>query len=378
MGWIEKYMQYTANQQAPDQFHFWCAVSALAAVLGRRVWMHRGYYSLFPNHYIILIGISALCTKSTAIRLSAALVEYTGIDVIKEKLTQAYFYKHLASSGKNKEESFVYICASELKTIINAEAYASGLISTMTELYDCPNREGGSRTKTAGVDVIHNPCINIIGAATPNFMSSNFPGDAFEDGFPSRVIFVVGKQPRFREAWPEPAEHEVKLKEELVKQLVDLTQIRGQFKVTPEARELFDVYYTEMKEPEDVRMMGFFGRKGDHILKLAMILSLSEGMSLTVDAPHIEDAIGHIEDAEKEMPSVFAGVTFSKSAKHIDRVQLQLKKIGGWVRHSDLLKKNSCYLNKTEFKEVVDTLKDSGVMEEMVDKGKVYYRVIDE
>src|SRR3990167_8538490 len=306
MGWIEKYMQYTANQQAPDQFHFWCAVSALAAVLGRRVWMHRGYYSLFPNHYIILIGISALCTKSTAIRLSAALVEYTGIDVI------------------------------------------------------------------------HNRCINIIGAATPNFMSSNFPGDAFEDGFPSRVIFVVGKQPRFREAWPEPAEHEVKLKEELVKQLVDLTQIRGQFKVTPEARELFDVYYTEMKEPEDVRMMGFFGRKGDHILKLAMILSLSEGMSLTVDAPHIEDAIGHIEDAEKEMPSVFAGVTFSKSAKHIDRVQLQLKKIGGWVRHSDLLKKNSCYLNKTEFKEVVDTLKDSGVMEEMVDKGKVYYRVIDE
>ncbi len=324
--------------------------------------MNRGYYTLFPNMYVILVAESALCRKSTATRLSAELLEYTGVDIIREKLTVAYLYKHLGDASKGKEgDAAILIYAPELSVFLGKEAHSSGLIAAITSLYDCPN-QAEYRTKSAGSDIIHNPVINILGATTLDWMSTNLPGESVEGGFTGRVIFVVEEEPRHKIAWPDITSLEIEKKDKLIQDLILIYGLKGQYKVTPEARELFHVWYNESKEPEDPRLRGFFGRKGDHILKLSMILSAATRDDLLLDAIHVDMAIQAIEYVQQKMPIAFRGVAFSKTAKDVERLTYQLKKMGGTALHSKLLKKNSCYLNAKEFAEVMRTLEESGVL----------------
>lgn len=65
-AFFDLYKQYTQGQESPESFHFWTAVGLVASVAGRSIWTDRGYYNLYPNHYIILVSKSALARKSTA------------------------------------------------------------------------------------------------------------------------------------------------------------------------------------------------------------------------------------------------------------------------------------------------------------------------
>ena len=358
-NFMEGYLEYTSKQESPEQFHVWSAISIIASALGRSCWMNRGYYTLFPNMYVVLVAESALCRKSTSTKLAMQLLRYTGKDIINEKLTMAYLYKHLAKASKGTgTDAALVIYAPELGVFLGSDAHATGLVAAITSLYDCPEI-AEYLTKNSGQDVIHNPVINILGATTLDWMSTNLPGESVEGGFTSRVIFVVEDAPRHRIAWPKVTSVETDLKSKLIEDLLQINALKGQFKVTDEAMEMFNTWYIECKEPDDPRLRGFFGRKGDHILKAAMIMSVATRDDLLLDAIHIDLAIQAIEKVEKKMPIAFRGVAFSKSAKNVDRILSQIEKAGGKVEHAKLLKKNSCYLNGKEFAEVIQTLIDS-------------------
>ena len=66
-NWIYKYLKYTDQMESPSSFHIWSALAALSCTLQRKVWINRGFYTLYPNQYIILVAESAFCRKSTAI-----------------------------------------------------------------------------------------------------------------------------------------------------------------------------------------------------------------------------------------------------------------------------------------------------------------------
>lgn len=373
-NFIEGYLEYTSKQESPTQFHTWSAISIMASALSRSCWMHRGYYTLFPNFYIVLVAESALCRKSTATRLGMQLLRYTGKDIINEKLTVAYLYKHLGAASKGSgTDAAVVIYAPELSVFLGQDAHSSGLIAAITSLYDCPEIVE-YRTKSSGVDVIHNPVVNILGATTLDWMSTNLPGESVEGGFTSRVIFVVEDAPRHRTAWPNVTSTEMDLKTKLIEDLLQINALSGQFNVTPEAMEIFNQWYVESKEPEDPRLRGFFGRKGDHILKTSMIMSIATRDDLLLDATHVDLAIQAIEQVEKKMPTAFRGVAFSKTAKNVDRILHQIEKAGGIMGRAKLLKKNSCYLNSKEFQDVINTLIESEQIVQVSDaKNKLCY-----
>ena len=73
------------------------------------------------------------------------------------------------------------------------------------------------------------------------------------------------------------------------------------------------------------------------------------------------------------MHFAFRGTAFSKSSKDIDRILGYLMREQGKgnlpVKHSLLLKRNSHYLNATEFKEVINTLVEQGDVEVITIKG---------
>jgi hypothetical protein len=63
-NWIYKYLKYTDQMESPSSFHIWSALAALSCTLQRKVWINRGFYTLYPNQYIILVAESAFWSRA--------------------------------------------------------------------------------------------------------------------------------------------------------------------------------------------------------------------------------------------------------------------------------------------------------------------------
>lgn len=375
---LQAYLNYTKKQESPEDYHRWTAIGIVSSALARKCWLHRGYYTLFPNTYIVLVGESAWCRKTTAAEIGLKILANTNkVDILYEKITNAYLCRHLANAGVKSPlgDSSITIYAPELSNCLGKDAYNSGLISNLTSAYTCPDTLE-NRTKTAGIDVIRNVCINFLGATTMEWMSQNLPGDAVEGGFTGRVVFIVKDESRHREAWPALTPEEMTMRDYLVHDLSKIACLNGEFKFTDKAKEIYKYWYDHAVEPEDMRLRPYFGRKGDHVLKISMIMSVFKSDDLIVTDTHVEEALSSLHHIEEMMPHAFRGVAFSKSSKDTDRVLRQLEKMGGTAAHSLLLKKNYHYVNGTEFEEVIKTLMASDVIEAYMDGKKTYYKII--
>lgn len=381
-SWIYKYLKYTDTQESPTQFHVWSALLTIGSVMGRRCWIYRGYYLLYPNQYIIIAAESARCRKSTSsdIAIDDILTTADCVDIIREKMTTEFLCKELAQERPNNE---VLIYAPELATFLGANAFHSGLIPLLTSVYGCPSIRD-YKTKESGIFAMKNICINMLACTTLDWMSNNMPGDTIEGGFTGRVIFVVGEEPRLRNAWPYLTEEQKAIKVDLVAEIHNIRKLYGEFNITDEARETYKRWYDRTKEPADIRLRPYEGRKGEHVLKNAMILSASEftpgkECEYLVRGRHIRTALAILEIAEKLMPLAFRGAAFSKNSKDIDRILRQMEKLGGtekWIQHSILLKRNAHYLNKKEFKEVIDFLHEMKFIEVLIKGRGVQYRLL--
>src|SRR3990167_6116197 len=73
-NWLASYLEYTSEQESPTEFHLWTSMAILSATLGRHVWIDRGYYTTFPNLFIILVAGSAKCRKSVSTHMGLDLL----------------------------------------------------------------------------------------------------------------------------------------------------------------------------------------------------------------------------------------------------------------------------------------------------------------
>src|ERR1700677_2740138 len=119
---IQSYLSYTKNHEASPKIHLWSFLSILAACLQRRVWMPRGYYTLYPNLYVFIIGKSGLVKKSTSTAIAVNMYrEIEGAPLMSERLTAGSLIRQMKDAGSFFEhnnqvikQSPVFAYASEL------------------------------------------------------------------------------------------------------------------------------------------------------------------------------------------------------------------------------------------------------------------------
>ena len=378
-NWIYKYLKYTDQMESPSSFHIWSSLAALSCTLQRKVWINRGFYTLYPNQYIILVAESAFCRKSTAVGVAINdLVQTAQVATInKDKMTAEKLCVELSRGEKeHKLDNAITIFVPELATFLGASAFHSGIIPLLTSFYECPS-SADYKTKASGEFHMSNVCINLVGATTLDWMSTNLPGDTVEGGFTGRGVFVVAEEPRLSNPWPELSLAEIALRTELVGDLIRINNLNGAFKITTGAKNEYSKWYNHRTEGTDLRLRGYYGRKGDHVLKIATCVSAGDpgvcNGNLKIEASHIRIALRLLSKAERLMHLAFRGTAFSKSSKDIDRIlgylMREQSKGNLPVKHSLLLKRNSLYLNATEFKEVIDTLVQQGDVEVVTIKG---------
>jgi len=374
-NWLYQYLGFTNSLESPSSFHVWTGLSTISSVLNRRVWMPRDTgYNLYPNQYIIVVAESAYCRKSTAIEKArdSFFVDEHLINIIQDSMTPQMLTKELCKE-QMINPNFVLIFVTELATFFGADSFKTGIIPLLTSLYTCPSLYV-VKTKTAGNDIIKQPCINLLGATTLDWMATNLPADAIEGGFTGRVMFIVGDRPRLTNPFGEAPAEEKSLRPFLFNDLsTRMRGFQGGFKWTEEGRELFKNWYTKRMEEDDTRLRGYAGRKQDHVLKIAMCLSSGDfhrvsKEDLKIEEWHISTALTILKKAEVLMPKAFRGGLYSKQSKHFDRVIDIMKRARRRGKNYPLpyhkmLQSISRYVNTKELKEILGTLIEQRTIE---------------
>lgn len=339
----------------------------IAAALGRKCYIKRGYYTLYPNIFCILVAGAAECRKSTAIEMGIGLLEDINVvlkdlpniaifdgKITPEKFSRDVTDRNVTINGQIYSPT-ILVYADELSVFLTKQAYGEPLIHILTRIFSCPDR-WSYKTKGRGTDEWYKvyPCI--IAAATPRTIANSIP-DAVHEGLGSRVLWVF--QPSTDRIIPFPEPEDVTLLARLKAELCEIALMRGEFTLSMQAKEWLGDWYRSHREkpPPEQMLEGMHGRKFDHLLRTSMWLAASFH-TMEIDVNHCEAAAMALDNLETLAPGVFTHMGAGELTAHIDKTRTYLKRFKRMDR-SELMRR--CYpVTAPEFKIIVDTLAAAG------------------
>ena len=56
MNLLADYLEFQSGNEVNENYHIWSAISALSALVSRRIWVNQGYFKIFGNLYVVLLG----------------------------------------------------------------------------------------------------------------------------------------------------------------------------------------------------------------------------------------------------------------------------------------------------------------------------------
>ena len=395
-SFLSNYLLFTEHQESPEEFHLWTAVTIIGAATQRKVFYDQLYYKLYPNLYTGLISKSAISRKSSAMDIGMGIYEATFEDalvqtsVLKGKITPSAVIEEMAPSKKNALVSGqMFIQSDELSILLASDVRQAGIVELLTSLYTCPATYD-YKTKTAGKYKITDAFVNILAGTVPSYMHSAV-GSAKEEGFIGRFDFTIqeGRKiatPRIKEVVNK--DDNFLIKEVLIKQLQAMAFKEGAYEFTSEAGRRYDFWYehipTEAEKYKSATTLatGFVGRKGDHGIKLAIILALArdpmaEG-ELIIDLATMDAAIALVESADLSLRKIFDRMPGEDALKYLPEIEdffMKKKRVSKTVLNSHWFRK----IDPDNMSKVLWSLQEARVIFKR-EKGRVlyYYYVAEE
>jgi len=346
---ITSHLEYSAQAESPTSYHLWSAMSVLAAAVRRQVWVDMGFFRLYPNLYIVLVGPPA-ARKGTAMEIAMKLIsDVSEVNVSADSITREALIRTIAESetttatanGGVYVHSSVTIFSKELSVFLGTGNH--DLLSLLTDLFDSGDR-WEYKTKNKGIDTIHNLWVNLLAASTPSWLVNSVSGgtgqrsmSAISGGFTSRVIFVVEDGVRHHNAHPVLTPQESRLKGYLKSDLELISQTYGEFKMPFTTREFYKSWYetrydTSIKDP---RFEGYAARKHVHLIKIAMLCAISAGRTDKIELTDMQRALKMLDDLEYKMAEAFGAAGRSDMTEDIDLI-LNTVKIMNEIKSADL------------------------------------------
>jgi Protein of unknown function (DUF3987) len=376
-NWIQAYMAYTAEQESPDEYHTWVALSTIAGAIRRRAYFDMGYFNLYPNLYAVLVGPAGRCKKSTAMRIGRELLanvpgaNFTSDSTTRERLIQDL--SQIYSDGHSSMTAY----STEFASLLTSSGM--DMVVFLTDIYDSPS-EWSHRTKMGGTNKIRAPYLNLLGATTPDWIAKALPLDTIGVGLTSRVVFIYQDSPRIREPFPELSPQQKQLKQLLLSDLIEISLISGEYKLTSTAKSVYEKWYKErLKDPNptgDPRLAGYYERKPMHVLKIAMLVMASGSNDTVITEEAIQQTFALLNVVEPRMQKVFAAVGKNPLTYDLEQVTGAIVSHPG-ITFSELLAMFRHSVRKEELEEVLETLRAAGFIKQPVSspQGPKYFIV---
>ena len=327
-NWITGYEQFMENQEPPKLYKTWTAVSTVCSVLGRKCW-HTWDMKIYPNMFIVLVGPSG-ARKGTAMYPARSILDYTGVNLSADATTREALIRELNNCGeelildgaaKAMKHSSITIFSSELTVFIGQNNWQ--LISDLNDWYDCKD-DWKYDTKNKGTDHITGVWVNLLGATTPEFLTTALPNDAIGGGLTARIIFVFGD----KKSKIVPAPFVTPEMEEIMKDLLHdieiIKSIQGEFKVSKEYFDLhMDWYIESEKNPPftDNTLEKYCQRRSLHLRKLSMAMSAAHSSEMILTQRDFDISNALLLKTEEYMPFAFSGRGRHPGAWVIDQLQ---------------------------------------------------------
>lgn len=312
VNWLDTFNEWTAPRgEAPLTFVHAAGVFTIASVLRRNVKIPKqmmGSYDIVPNLYVIFVGPAGGPRKTTTVDYSIELL--SRLPQIK-RAADLTSKESLVDELLKQEGCAITVIAGEL-----GEFFAKSgpeMFGTLTNLYDA-KRDITVSTISRATQFGERPCLNLIGATTPEWIAGNMPESVIGGGFASRVIFVFEETVRRKKLYFRDVNHDalMKLQENLVDDLNHIAGIAGEYEINKEAEEFMEAWYQNMVKPTNTKLHGYWHRRHVHAHKVAMSMkaAYSDDLELTVD--DFKKAIEFLKEIEIKLPTVFLGVGRNK------------------------------------------------------------------
>ncbi|MCI0558266.1 MAG: DUF3987 domain-containing protein, partial [Nitrososphaera sp.] len=181
-NWIQAYLTFTNESESPEEYHKWVAITTIAGAMRRRAFYDMGYFVPYPNMYVVLVGPAGRCKKSTAMRIGRSILsEVPGINFTTDSVTRERLIQDLSQIYKDGHSSMTAY-SSEFATLLTSSGM--DMVNFLTDIYDSPP-EWSHKTKMGGTNRIKAPCLNLVGATTPDWIARAMPLDTVGIGLTS-------------------------------------------------------------------------------------------------------------------------------------------------------------------------------------------------
>lgn len=288
---FDSYRKALANStEACDEYHFLMYLVGAGLILKRHSAIIYGR-KLYPNFYGCCVGNTGESRKSTAAGFMLDM-----LDELQEETPFGEFVKilrHLATpegllnemcNVQQKEDDIPLSYSTltfhnELASLMkkSQQSHASGLISRLTSLYDCPSM-AENPTLAEPIQVLR-PFLSMIGLSTANWLEDSLTERDVMGGFANRFLYVTGA-PKPPIAFPDrPIEsYWGKAKQALV-YLVESTFEEGMYvELDDQAHDLWESFYDDFKARTwpNLTIQAIIQRIPDNILKIALVYARLE------------------------------------------------------------------------------------------------------
>lgn len=370
--WLLSYLDYVEDFSGPSQYKFWSAVAAISSTLKNNVWINYANYKIYPNQYIILIGAPGI-GKGTSINPSVNIVKKSGTaNYLSDRMTaekvlqtlEAGFAGQLVQQPANNTgpvkilqtvgDKSCTILSTELPVFLSSSDW---MIPLMCELWE--KGEFNYATKNKGTISASGLCVSLLGACVPDYIR-NLSKDStafITSGFSSRCIFVFASDRGKLVAWPEFDTSKQKLEDDLAEDLKYIGQIKDQFKLSVDARLYWEEFFNSLKPDEfesDV-VTNFKARMISHVLKLSMVLSVSEKDDRIITKDNLFNAVSKINEVRSNLDVAFRSIGESSLAGAQDRI-IRYIQAKGITTRSEILRNNMRHITVDDLDRVLHVL----------------------
>lgn len=313
MSFLRDYLKYTSGNEAHPVYHQYAALVGLSSIVSRRVWISLGYFDIYPNLYVVLVG-PAGNRKTTAMSTCKKLLRQlkdipfsaecqTKESVVQELATCTRSFKPNKDSP-NIEYHPMTICVTELSQFLGANS--AHMVDFLTTVYDQDFYD--LKTKSKGHETIIGPYITLLACTTPSWITSYLKQDVISGGFSRRAIFVYETEKAQRVAFPEITDEMADAWVRVVEKSKQLMKIGGEFQWDISAKAWYEDWYNNLEVPTSEVLAPFYESKHIQILKIAMLIAVSESQDLVMRTQYLQTALAIIDLAEENLERVFSGM----------------------------------------------------------------------
>lgn len=334
----------------------------IAGALQRHVKFPMGYYNLYPNMYIVLVGPPGKCKKSTAMAIGRS----TSRQIIDEynfavdSTSREMLIKRMSGNFKN-EQSVLNVHSKEFASFFATSQ--EKMLVFLTDIYECPDH-WTHETISGSTNKITAPFLNVVAGTTPSSLQTDIPVEAIGVGLTSRIIFVYEDTPRVRPWRPSISPDQEKIGQMLAADLAHIYNLSGDYTIDSSFDKAFqlweDANTMEPNPTKDSRLDGYFERKPDHIKKLCMILAAAQRDDLVLTEEDFYLSLATLDHVEKRMLDAFNVVGRNPLVGDTNAMLAEILSSPSGVTKSEFVQRFRVNLRFEEIEEILLTLVASG------------------